>query len=159
MATTGLTSGNQNNSRLSPWNSIIEQVKAVAKSFLERGNGHQIPNRKKALAYVLSHFEGATPVDGSTIDFPPYGRCHFAAYTHEVGAMISTPGRADNSYGSADWHHKDKIMMFRDFGDGRCVVYVSPIQPLFDKRTIGHHGVRWEDVHRLAEFKRVFRPE
>ena len=40
--------------------------------------------------------------------------------------------------------------MFRDVGDGRCFVYVCPIERLFEKRTIGHHGVRWEDVEKLA---------
>jgi len=73
--------------------------------------------------------------------------------------MISTPGRDDNVFGSADWHSEDHIMMFRDFGDGRCVVYVSPIKPLFEKRTIGHHGVLWDDVRKLATFTKVFRPE
>lgn len=47
-------------------------------------------------------------------------------------------------------------MMFRDFGDGRCIIYVCPIKPLFSVRTIGHHRVRWEDVLELARFKHVF---
>ena len=127
-------------------------------TFLAVGNGHQIANRRKALAYVLANFEAMAEVDERTVDFEPYGRCHFGAYTHPDGAMISTPGRDDNTYGSADWHACDKIMMFRDFGDGRCMIYVCPIKPLFAERTIGHHGVRWNDVLKHAEFKSVFRP-
>ncbi len=71
--------------------------------------------------------------------------------------MISTPDRDDNEFGSADWHTRDNIMMFRDFGDGRCIVYISPIKPLFGLRTIGYHGVTWENVLRTCSFKRVFK--
>jgi hypothetical protein len=131
----------------------------MGKQFLAKGNGHQRPNRRKALNYIVSNIEGVMMLDESTVSFPPYGNCHFAAYTHEDGAMISTPDRDDNAFGSADWHHHGRIMMFRDFGDGRCIVYVCPIKPLFEKRTIGHHGVRWTDVLLLAEFKQVFRIE
>ncbi len=131
----------------------------MGKAFLEKGNGHQHANRRKAMEYVVTHIEGISPIDGRTVEFPPYGRCHFSAYTHTEGAMISTPDRDDNEYGSGDWHHLDKIMMFRDFGDGRCMIYVCPIKPLFAVRTIGHHGVRWPDIDKLAELKKVFRPE
>lgn len=96
-------------------------------------------------------------VDEATVEFPPYGSCHFAAYTDPKGAMISTPDRDDNEYGAVDWHHRDRIMLFRDFGDGRVIVYVCPIKPLFERRTIGHHGVTWENVLSVAEFKQVFR--
>jgi hypothetical protein len=130
----------------------------LAKSFLEKGNGHQIANRKKALAFVSAHLSGLEVVDERTIRIEPYGICHFAAYTDVNGAMISTPGRDDNDYGAADWHARDRIMMFRDFGDGRVGVFICPIKPLFEKRTIGHHGVLWEDVLPLAEMKQVFRP-
>jgi hypothetical protein len=126
-------------------------------SFLQKGNGYQNANRKKAMAYVLAHLTGVTAVDERTVDFPPYGRCHFSAYTHPDGAMISTPDRDDNEFGSVDWHGCDKIMMFRDFGDGRSIVYVCPIRPLFSARTIGHHGVRWSDVLEISEFNQVFR--
>ena len=131
----------------------------MGEPFLTPGNGHQLANRQKALAFVLANLEGATSADKRTVDLLPYGNCHFSAYTHPDGAMISTPGRADNEFGSADWHHRDRIMMFRDFGDGRCVVYVCPIKPLFCKRTIGHHGVRWIDVEKLADLVKVYRPE
>jgi hypothetical protein len=130
----------------------------MTKWFLAKGNGHQQPNRRKALGCVLRIIEGVSQVDERTVDFPPYGRCHFSAYTDLEGAMISTPNREDNEFGQADWHHRDRIMMFRDFGDGRCMIYVCPIKPLFAARTIGQHGVRWLDVDRIAEFKRVFRP-
>lgn len=129
----------------------------MANSFLAKGNGHQSANRRKAMQYVLDHLEGVSAVDERTVDFPPYGRCHFSAYTHADGAMISTPGRGDETFGSADWHARDRIMMFRDFGDGRCMIYVCPIRPLFELRSIGHHGVPWNDVLRIAEFKKVFR--
>jgi hypothetical protein len=131
----------------------------MTKAFLAKGNGHQNTNRKKALAYVVNHFDGVAQIDERTIDFPPYGRCHFSAYTHPEGAMISTPNRDDNVFGSADWHSRDNIVLFRDFGDGRCMIYVCPIEPLFSERTIGHHGVRWNDVLKHAVFKPVFRPE
>ncbi|QAT83410.1 hypothetical protein EJ065_1812 [Corallococcus coralloides] len=73
--------------------------------------------------------------------------------------MISTPARGDDVFGSVGWHARDSIMMFRDFGDGRCIIYVCPIKPLFGVRTIGQHGVRWEDVLDLAKFKHVFTPQ
>ncbi|MGR4864358.1 hypothetical protein [Caulobacter sp. LARHSG274] len=131
----------------------------MTRAFLTKGNGHQHANRKKALNYLLSHIDGVIAVDERTVDFPPYGRCHFSAYTHAEGAMISTPGRGDEVFGSADWHARDRIMMFRDFGDGRCMIYVCPIKPLFGERTIGQHGVRWPDILKHAEFKQVFRTE
>jgi hypothetical protein len=129
------------------------------KSFLERGNGHQQANRRKALDFVLENVDGVTRVDERTVLFPPYGVCHFSAYTDPNGAMVSTPHRGDEKFGSADWHARDHIMMFRDFSDGRCMIYVCPIPPLFDNQKIGHHGVRWEDVLKLASFKQVFRIE
>lgn len=126
-------------------------------SLLTKGNGHQNANRRAALAFVLKNMEEVTLVDERTVDFPPYGCCHFSAYTHADGAMISTPNQADNAFGTADWHARDKIMMFRDFFDGRCVVYVCPIEPLLAARTIGQHGVRWDDILKIADFKQVFR--
>jgi hypothetical protein len=139
-------------------NSRAEEEPVTA-AFLIRGNGHQNANRRKALEYVVGNVEGVSAVDERTVNFPSYGRCHFAAYTDPVGAMISTPNRNDGEFGSVEWHRRDAIMMFRDFGDGRCIIYVCPIAPLFGARTIGHHGVRWEDVLRLSSFKHVFRPE
>ena len=124
---------------------------------MQKGNGHQRPNRRKAFDYVLGQFEGTSRIDERTIDFPPYGICHFAAYTQQQGAMISTPNSADGTFGGAEWHKRDNLAMFRDRGDGRCVLYVSPIAPLFDNQTIGHHGVRWADVERLAVFRQEFK--
>jgi hypothetical protein len=128
----------------------------MAKHFLERGNGHQLANRQKALAFVAKKVPSLTVVDESTINLPPYGNCRFGAYTHDEGAMISTPNRDDNVFGSQEWHALGRIMMFRDYGDGRCGIFICPIKPLFEKRTIGHHGVRWNDVIALAEMKQVF---
>jgi len=129
----------------------------MSNGFLTKGNGHQIANRRKALQFVREKLDGLAVLDERTVSLEPYGECHFAAYTHDEGAMISTPGRDDNAFGSADWHARGRIMMFRDFGDGRCMIYVCPIKPLFEKRTIGHHGVRWPDIDKLAEFKQVWR--
>ena len=131
----------------------------VEKWFLQKGNGHQVANRRKAMAFVVEALPEVTALDERTVAFPPYGTCHFAAYTDPLGAMISTPNRDDNVFGTGDWHARDRIMMFHDFGDGRVGVFVCPIKPLFDHRTIGHHGVKWPDVIKLAEFKQVFRPE
>ena len=127
--------------------------------FLQKGNGHQLNNRSKALKFVLENLAGTVAIDERTVSFEPYGICHFAAYTDPNGAMISTPARDDNEFGSADWHSRDNIMMFRDFGDGRVMVYVSPIRPLFSLRTIGYHGVTWADVLKTSVFTQVFRTQ
>lgn len=124
---------------------------------LKEGNGHQKENRKVAMAFLLSKAPEVVAVDERTIDWPGFGRCHFAAYTNKLGAMISTPNRDDNEFGRADWHASDKIVMFRDPGDGRVIIYICPIQPLFGLRTIGHHGVRWPDVLKASERQFVFR--
>jgi len=123
--------------------------------FLTLGNGHQVSNKRRAMRCALRVLTGAQPVDHRTIRLPRWGTCHFAAYTHAKGAMISSTRREDNAYGSADWHKRDHIAMFRDAGDGRCIVYICAIEPLFGRRTIGHHGVRWEDVEELAESRQV----
>lgn len=131
---------------------------AVEKWLLRKGNGHQAANRRKALSFVEANLAGLTVIDEKTVEFPPFGVCHFSAYTDQLGAMISTPDKDDNSFGSASWHARGRIMMFHDFGDGRVGVFVCPIKQLFEHRTIGHHGVKWPDVIKLAEFKQVFRP-
>ncbi|MDR6533468.1 hypothetical protein J2800_004234 [Caulobacter rhizosphaerae] len=131
----------------------------MTKTLLVRGNGHQIANRRKALEAAMRELPEIIGLDERTVAFQAYGVCHFAAYTDDNGAMISTPGRDDNVFGSAEWHAHDNIMMLHDAGDGRCMIFVCPIRPLFDKRTIGHHGVRWNDVRKLAKFTHVFRVE
>jgi hypothetical protein len=125
--------------------------------FLLPGNGHQLANRAKAMQFVQTTLEGVQIVDAQTVKFEGYGLCHFHAFTSSDGAMISSPGNDDNTFGAAAWHLLDCSMMFRDFGDGRCVVYVGPIRPLFEKRTIGQHGVTWENVRKNAVFTQVFR--
>jgi hypothetical protein len=125
--------------------------------FLQPGNGHQLANRNKAMDFVVSHLDLCERVDEQTVSFPPYGVCHFHAFTSPDGAMVSSPGKGDNDFGSMEWHGRDHSMMFRDFGDGRCVVYLGPIRPLFDMRTIGFHGVTWENVRKNAVFTRVFK--
>ncbi|MEO8883592.1 MAG: hypothetical protein ABI377_09315 [Devosia sp.] len=118
--------------------------------FLELGNGHQSKNKRRALECAVKLL-GATQIDHRTVKFAEWGVCHFAAYTHPKGAMISTPNSDDRDFGAGDWHKRDNIVMFRDVGDGRCMIYVSPIEPLFSLRTIGHHGVTWENVRKTAK--------
>jgi len=125
--------------------------------FLEPGNGHQVANRNKALDFVTAHLEQCRKLDEQTVSFAPYGVCHFHAFTSPDGAMVSSPGKEDHEFGSMNWHARDNSMMFRDFGDGRCIVYVGPIRPLFSLRTIGQHGVTWENVRQNATFTQVFR--
>ena len=132
---------------------------AREKWFLRKGNGHQAANRRTALDFVIKNIPDVEALDEKTVSFPPYGVCHFSAYTDQLGAMISTPGKGDNSFGSVDWHSRGRIMMFHDFGDGRVGVFVCQIASLFEKRSIGHHGVKWPDVINLAEFKKVLRPD
>lgn len=129
----------------------------MSKPFLTKGNGYQTPNRRRALEFVRDRVDGLEVISENTIRLEPYGLCHFAAYTHEDGAMISTPNSSDSEYGGADWHSRDHIMMFRDFGDGRVMYYVCPIKALFDLRTIGHHGVKWPDVQTAAKTYKVFK--
>lgn len=121
---------------------------------LKLGNGNQSKNKQKALKFVAS-FLNADIVDKKTIWSERWGYCHLSAYTHPTGAMISTPSSQDNDYGEAEWHKNDHILMFRDVGDGRCVLYISKIAPLFERRTIGHHGVTWDNVEQAAEYVQV----
>lgn len=127
--------------------------------FLSLGNGHQHSNRERAMIACVRIVPGVTKIDHNTVSWPPFGICHFAAFTHLKGAMISSTRSADAAFGSETWHEKGKIVMFRDVGDGRCIVYVCPIEPLFQKRTIGHHGVRWEDIENVALKKVVLSSE
>ena len=122
--------------------------------FLSLGNGHQVTNKRNAMACFVKLFD-AKQIDRNTVEFGKWGICHFASYTHPRGAMISTPNKDDHEYGRGDWHHKERIIMFRDVGDGRCIVYLTKIEPLFEKRTIGQHGVTWEDVRQTAEYIKV----
>ena len=100
-------------------------------SVLKRGNGNQVKNKKKALQFISKHLK-AEIIDKKTVRTVEWGVCHVSAYTDPKGAMISTPNRNDNTYGDSDWHKNDYIIMFRDVGDGRCIIYVSKIKPLFD---------------------------
>ncbi|MGE0284004.1 MAG: hypothetical protein AB7P20_25795 [Rhizobiaceae bacterium] len=118
--------------------------------FLSLGNGNQHANRERAMTAFTTLVPGVSRVDHNTVTCPEFGKCHFAAFTHIKGAMISSTRSVDGGFGGAEWHDKGVIVMFRDVGDGRCIVYVNRIEPLFEKRTIGHHGVRWEDVEKLA---------
>lgn len=123
--------------------------------FLEAGNGKQHKNRKRALTVAAKLIAGAKIVDKATIETEEWGTCHFAAFADPSGAMISTPNRDDNNFGSARWHSRDHIMMFRDCRDGFCKIYVCEIEPLFGLRTIGHHGVKWVDVESVAKYSNI----
>jgi len=137
----------------------VEQIKEDDKAenadrILLLGNGNQHRNKKLAMQF-LAIFYNAKQVDNKTILTKDYGSCHVSAYTHAKGAMISTPSRDDQTYGDVDWHKNDHIVLFRDVGDGRCIIYVNKIEPLFDKRTIGHHGVTWQDIYDLSVSTKV----
>jgi hypothetical protein len=125
---------------------------------LKLGNGNQITNKKKAIQFIAQHIN-AQIVDKNTVSSDKWGLCHVAAYTDFKGAMISTPNRADNNYEDVAWHLRNHIIMFRDVGDGRCIIYVCKIEPLFGRRTIGHHGVKWEDIQEIASHVEVLKSE
>lgn len=125
------------------------------KRFLELGNGNQASNKRRAISCVAHFLDDTKIIDRRTIQIQGWGKCHFAAYTHPKGAMISTPNRNDNNYGDADWHSCDHICMFRDVGDGRCMIYITEVEPLFEMRNIGHHGVTWDAIERVAKFSKI----
>ncbi len=122
---------------------------SVVTRILSPGNGNQSANKKIAMTFVSKYFD-AKQIDTRTVETCDYGTCHVAAFTHEKGAMINAPNRGSGKFGSRPWHSRDHFIMFRDVGDGSCIVYVSRIEPLFDKRTIGRAGVSWEDVEMLC---------
>ena len=133
-----------------PTTSVERKRKQSAERFLKLGNGNQVKNKQKAMKFVAHHM-AAIPIDKKTLKTSEWGMCHFAAYTHPTGAMISTPNKPDQEYGGADWHNNDHIILFRELEDGRCMIYVSEIEPLFALRTIGHHGVKWVDIEKVAK--------
>ena len=129
----------------------------MPKWFLEKGNGHQLANRRKAMRFAAEHLNGLEIVDDQTVKLEPYGICKFSAFTDNLGAMISSPNKDDKEFGDVAWHARDHMMLFRDYGDGRVAIFLCPIKPLFAKRTIGHHGVRWEHLLPLSQMTKVFR--
>lgn len=122
---------------------------------LKLGNGNQFRNKKLAMEYIAKYFKGAEVLDKTTIQIPNWGKCHISAYTHAKGAMISSPHREVQGFGGVPWHNDDHILMFRDVGDGRCIIYINKIEPLFNYRTIGQHGVLWEKIAELADYCEV----
>lgn len=128
----------------------------INNNVLERG--HQSRNKRLALSFI-SNYLSAKIIDNRTIQTPIWGYCHVAAYTDRNGAMISTPSGNDQSYGDTDWHNNDHIILFRDIGDGRCVIYINKIEPLFTHRTIGQHGVTWEQISKQSSHKEVLKSE
>lgn len=69
--------------------------------------------------------------------------------------MISTPNKQDQDYGGASWHSNDHMVLFRELEAGKCMIYVSDIEPLFQMRTIGHHGVKWQDIEEVAFYTEI----
>ena len=118
---------------------------------LKLGNGNQVRNKKLAMEFITKHFD-AEIIDKKTVRTKDWGLCHVSAYTHPKGAMISTPSSKDQNYGGVDWHKNDHVILFRDIGDGRCIIYICKIEPLFEHRTIGHHGVLWENIGKIASY-------
>ena len=125
------------------------KVDQLVTRVLKLGNGNQVRNKKRAMQYIAKHLN-ANIIDKRTVRVDGWGSCHVAAYTHPKGAMISTPHQKDQDYGGADWHKNDHIILFRDVGDGHCKIYISKIKPLFNHRTIGHHGVLWQKIEELS---------
>lgn len=121
---------------------------------LRLGNGNQSRNKKVAVS-VIAKYLNADIIDNGTVLTEDWGLCSVSAYTHPKGAMISTPNNKDQNYGGADWHSKDHKILFRDVGDGRCIIYISKIEPLFALRTIGHHGVTWQNIAKTATFNEI----
>lgn len=131
-----------------------EEVKNSVTRVLIRGNGNQVKNKNKALQFISKHLK-AEIIDKKTVLSEEWGSCQVAAYTDLKGAMISTPNGEDNNFGDALWHDNDHVIMFRDTGDGRCIIYISKIKPLFSHRKIGHHGVLWKDIEELSSHVEV----
>jgi hypothetical protein len=125
-------------------------MKTSAVRVLKLGNGNQVRNKKIAMKYVIYHLN-AEMINNKTIDTDKWGTCHVSAYTHEKGAMVSTPNRSDNEYGDAEWHYNDHIVMFRDVGNGTCKIYINDIKPLLENLTIGKGGVTWENVEKFSK--------
>ena len=119
--------------------------------FLEPGTGHQVSNRRRALVVAEQVLPGARVIDKNTVQLPDWGTCHFSAYTAKRAAMVSSPRRKDNSFGSRTWHHRDHILLFRDARDGRCIVYICDIRQLLDSRAEKRHGVLWDVVDAIAK--------
>jgi len=134
------------------------QMSHAATRVLKLGNGNQMRNKKVAMQFITSHLN-AEIIDKKTVRTREWGSCHVSAYTHPKGAMISAPNRDDQDYGGAEWHSNDHIILFRDVGDGRCILYISKIEPLFEYRTIGHHGVVWEDIGKLSSHVEILKSE
>lgn len=77
-----------------------------------------------------------------------------AAYTHHRAAMVSSTRREDSSYGSVGWHNRDYICLFREDGEGSCIVYICDIEELLGERKDGRHGVLWSNVEKIAQYKK-----
>ena len=109
----------------------------------------RLSNKALALRIAADHFEGQS-IDSSTLETPEWGRCHVAAYTDTLGAMIATTN-SRGTYGDEEWHSKGRIIMVREQprkmrSPARVTIYVLDIEPLFNLITIGRSGIRWSDI-------------
>ena len=125
---------------------------------LKLGNGKQGRNKELVMQFIAKHLN-AKIIDKRTVRTDNWGSCHVATYTNPKSAMISTPKKDDQIYGGADWHKNDHVIQFRDVGDGRCIIYISKIERLFDYLEIGHHNVTWENIEKLSSHTEVLKSE
>ena len=127
--------------------------------FLKPGNGHQMANKKKAMALIAKHLGGVNPTNES-LDLPDWGNCQIAAYTSKDGAMIVNASDPKH-YGELAWHHRDHLVMLREIPDAkspRCIIYICKIKDLFDapsEQWLGKAGVKWAFVGRVAKHKEI----
>ena len=118
----------------------------------------RIANKSIALSIAAKFFNGHI-VDKASIETPDWGLCHVAAYTDLKGAMIATT-ESDVQYGEAPWHSKGRIVMVREHpkmtkSPARITIYVCEIEDLFKNKSVGHSGVKWEDVSKVSLFKKT----
>ncbi|XOV83665.1 MAG: hypothetical protein ACFHXK_00820 [bacterium] len=112
----------------------------------------RVANKAVAIKLAIHHFSGS-PIDKATINTSDWGKCHVAAYTDLVGAMIATT-ETDVQFGDAEWHYKGRIIMVREQpskrqSPARITFYVCEIEDLFREKSIGRSGVKWTDVAKM----------
>ena len=126
---------------------------------LKPGNGNQVRNKKLAMQFIAKHLNAETIDPKETVRTANWGLCHVSAYTDPKSAMISTPKKDDQIYGGADWHKNDHKILFRDVGDGRCIIYICKIERLFDSPEKKRNGVTWENIEKLSSHTEVLKSE
>ena len=119
----------------------------------------KVANKAIALRIATNVFDGKV-IDNATIDTSQWGVCHVAAYTDLLGAMIATTD-TDVQFGDLDWHSKEKIILVREHpkkgkSPARITIYVCKIKDLFENKSVGYSGVKWEDVSKVKLFGKTF---